>query len=159
MTYTFARISATLALTVGDFQTRGRHAWLRLREKGGQTIALSCHHQLEDYLDANIAAAGLDRDKNGLFRSLEGRSPASGVSEWPLIESNVWTMVSQRARVAGIERPINCNTFRATGINADLKNGGQLEIAQRMAGHASPTTTQLYDRRSDDVGLTRSNGF
>lgn len=62
-------------------------------------------------------------------------------------------MVNVRAKAAGIDRPINCHTFRATGITAYLKNGGQLEIAQQMAGHASPTTTQLYDRRNDDVAL------
>ncbi len=101
-----------------------------------------------------IAAAGLAGDKKRwLFRSLAGRSAMSGLSERPLMESNMWTMVNQRTRVAGIERPINCHTFRATGITAYLKNGGQLELAQRMAGHASPTTTQLYDRRTDDVAL------
>jgi integrase/recombinase XerD len=45
------------------------------------------------------------------------------------------------------------NRFRATGITAYLKNGGKLETAQHMAGHESPRTTGLYDRRSDDVSL------
>lgn len=40
MTYTFARVSATLALRVADYQTRGRRAWLRLQEK-----ARSCPFQ------------------------------------------------------------------------------------------------------------------
>lgn len=154
MTYTFARISATLALRVNDYQTRGRRAWLRLLEKGGQTIDLPCHHLLEDYLDAYIATAGLADEKKGLlFCSMTSRSPDAKLSDIPLIENNVWTMVNIRAKAAGIDRPINCHTFRATGITAYLKNGGQLEIAQQMAGHASPTTTQLYDRRNDDVAL------
>jgi site-specific recombinase XerD len=154
MTYTFARISATLKLRVGDYQTRGRRAWLRLEEKGGKTIDLPCHHSLEDYLDQYLAAAGIQDDKRGfLFRSLAGRSPSAKLSDKPLIEANVWVMVNARARAAGIDRPINCHTFRATGITAYLKNGGALEIAQQMAGHASPTTTQLYDRRNEDVAL------
>ena len=154
MTYTFARISATLALRVSDYQTRGRRAWIRLLEKGGQTIDLPCHHLLEDYLDAYIAAAGLANGKKELlFCSMSSRSPDATLTDIPLIENNVWTMVNLRAKAAGIDRPINCHTFRATGITAYLKNGGQLEIAQQMAGHASPTTTQLYDRRNDDVAL------
>jgi hypothetical protein len=43
--------------------------------------------------------------------------------------------------------------FRATGITAYLKNGGTLESAAIMANHASTRTTQLYDRRRDDVSL------
>jgi len=32
-----------------------------------------------------------------------------------------------------------------------LKGGGRLEVAQKMAGHASAQTTELYDRRHDAV--------
>ncbi len=45
------------------------------------------------------------------------------------------------------------HTFRATGITAYLKNGGTLERAASMANHSSTRTTQLYDRRSDEVSL------
>ena len=44
-------------------------------------------------------------------------------------------------------------SFRATGITAYLKNGGTLEKAAFMANHASTRTTQLYDRRSDEITL------
>ena len=44
-----------------------------------------------------------------------------------------------------------CHTFRATGITAYLSNGGTLEHAQQIAGHASPKTTKLYDRTSDTL--------
>ncbi|WP_382164093.1 hypothetical protein [Hydrogenophaga sp. ANAO-22] len=43
------------------------------------------------------------------------------------------------------------HSMRATGITAYLKNGGSLEIAQQLAGHASPVTTKVYDRRTDEV--------
>src|SRR5215216_5144967 len=45
------------------------------------------------------------------------------------------------------------HTFRATGITAYLKNGETLEKAAMIANHASTRTTQLYDRRSDEVSL------
>jgi hypothetical protein len=39
------------------------------------------------------------------------------------------------------------HSFRATGITNFLENGGTLEVAQRIAGHADSRTTKLYDRR------------
>jgi integrase/recombinase XerC len=45
------------------------------------------------------------------------------------------------------------HSFSATGIMAYLKNRGTLEKAAVMANHASTRTTQLYDRRRDDVTL------
>jgi integrase len=57
------------------------------------------------------------------------------------------------AAAAGIETKIGCHSFRATGITAYLKNGGTLERAAAMANHASTRTTQLYDRRNDEMSL------
>jgi hypothetical protein len=34
-----------------------------------------------------------------------------------------------------------------------LENGGTLEVAQRIAGHADSRTTKLYDRRGQKVLL------
>ncbi|MDN3238029.1 hypothetical protein [Pseudomonas sp. WAC2] len=62
-------------------------------------------------------------------------------------------MVRRRALAAWIETPIGNHTFRATGITAYLKNGGTLENAEVMANHFSTRTTQLYDRRRDDISL------
>jgi hypothetical protein len=42
---------------------------------------------------------------------------------------------------------------RATGVTAYLKNGGTLERAAQMANHARTRTTQLYDRRAEEVTL------
>src|SRR5215207_9335391 len=63
------------------------------------------------------------------------------------------SVIQRRARAAGIRTRIGNHTFRATGITAYLKNGGTLEKAAMIANHASTRTTQLYDRRSDEVSL------
>jgi integrase len=64
-------------------------------------------------------------------------------------------MIRRRAAAAGIETKLGNHSFRATGITAylNLKNGGTLEKAAAMANHASTRTTQLYDRRRDEVSL------
>ena len=50
-------------------------------------------------------------------------------------------------------RTISFTPVRFRWITAYLKNGGTLEKAASMANHASTRTTQLYDRRSDEVTL------
>ena len=62
-------------------------------------------------------------------------------------------MIRRRAAAAEIETRIGNHTFRATGITAYLKNGGTLERAAAMANHSSTRTTQLYDRRRDELTL------
>ena len=59
----------------------------------------------------------------------------------------------RRAAAAGIATKLGNHSFRATGITAYLKNGGTLEKAAAMANHASTRTTQLYDRRRDELSL------
>jgi integrase len=109
-----------------------------------------CHHTLEKLLDEYIAAAGIADDPDGpLFRTT-GRK--TGKAQ-PLWQQDVYRMIQRRAAAAGIETRIGNHTFRATGITAYLRNDGTLEHAQTIANHASPRTTKLYDRRSDEISL------
>lgn len=74
MTYTFARVGAVVALRREDYFAQKRRWWLRLHEKNGKVNEMPCHHKLETYLDAYIAAAGIDKDAKGpLFRSALAR--------------------------------------------------------------------------------------
>ena len=72
-------------------------------------------------------------------------------------QSMTWDMLQRRARAAGIDTAVCNHTFRATGITAYLSHGGTIERAARIAGHRSTRTTQLYDRRSDDVLIDEIN--
>ena len=71
----------------------------------------------------------------------------------PLPQANAWAMVGRRRRAAGVETRIGNHSFRATGITAYLKNDGTLEEAAPMATHSSTRTTQLHDRRRDELSL------
>ena len=53
----------------------------------------------------------------------------------------------------GIRTQIGNHTSSATGITEHLRNGGKLEIAQRMANHESARTTGLDERPDDQVSL------
>ena len=152
MVYSFARIGAALAMKVDDVYVQNRRLWVRLHEKGGKRHEMPCHHNLEAYLHAYIDGCGLPSDPKGpLFRTI-GRGTGK-LTATRLPQANAYAMIRRRALAAGIETKIGNHTFRATGITAYLKNGGTLEKAAAMANHASTRTTQLYDRRSDEVSL------
>ncbi len=152
MVYSFARIGAALAMTVADVYTQNRRLWVRLKEKGGKRHEMPCHHNLEAYLAAYIDGTGLEHDPKGpLFRTI-GRGTRQ-LTRTPLPQSNAWAMIERRRTAAGIDTKVGNHSFRATGITAYLKNGGTLEKAAAMANHASTRTTQLYDRRRDDLSL------
>lgn len=152
MVYSFARIGAALGMKVEDVFTQKRRLWVRLREKGGKQHEMPCHHHLDAYLYAYIKDAGLAEDPKGpLFRTI-GRG-TKNLTRTPLPQANAYAMISRRAAAAGIETKLGNHSFRATGITAYLKNGGTLENAAAMANHASTRTTQLYDRRHDNINL------
>jgi integrase/recombinase XerD len=52
-----------------------------------------------------------------------------------------------------VEEKFGCHSYRATGITSHLKNGGSLDQAQRIAAHSSISTTELNDRRKDEVAV------
>jgi integrase len=152
MVYSFARISAALGMKLEDVYSERRRLWVRLKEKGGKRHEMPCHHNLEAYLTAYIEGAGLADDPKGpLFRTI-GRKTKT-LTRTPLPRANAYAMVQRRAAEAGLATKIGNHSFRATGITAYLKNGGTLEKAASMANHASTRTTQLYDRRADEVTL------
>ena len=152
MVYSFARIGAALAMRVEDVFVQNRRLWVRLREKGGKRHEMPCHHTLETYLHAYLERTGIDGDPKGpLFRTI-GRGTGR-LSRTPLPQANAYLMVQRRTVAAGIGTKIGNHSFRATGITAYLKNGGTLENAAVMANHASTRTTQLYDRRQDEISL------
>ena len=149
MIYSFARVSAVVNMDVDDYYQEGKRWWLRLREKGGNHRALPAHHKAEGYLDAYLEAAGISAERGSpLWRSL---TRTRELGERRMSRVDVFRMVKRRVKAAELGDAANCHTFRAFGITAYLLNGGTLERAQAIAGHASPRTTQLYDRTADDI--------
>ena len=156
MVFSFARVGAAIAMRVEDVYVQNRRLWVRLHEKGGKLHKMPCHHTLEEYLDAWLDSSGLrEQPKAALFPTIR-RGTGNGaqqISDSALYQGDVHAMVRRRAAAAGIATKIGSQTFRGTGITTYLKNGGTLEKARDMANHADLRTTQLYDRRRDQVTL------
>ena len=178
MAYSFARISAVTALKVENIFHQQRRLWLRLTDKGGKRKDIPCNHNLELYLAEWMDAAGHRHVATAplfqTFASKGERKPQPGgddehetqdedegkkpkivrpLSGKPMTQSMTWEMLQRRSKQAGLATHICNHTFRATGITAFLTNGGGIERAAIIAGHASINTTKLYDRRSRDVTL------
>jgi site-specific recombinase XerD len=152
MVYSFARVSAVVAMQVEDYFSNGKRWWLRLHEKGGKRHEMPAHHKLEQFLDEYFDAAGIrETGKTPLFRSAVGRTGI--LTERPMHRIDAYQMVRRRTAEAGLNGKLGCHVFRATGITAYLEAGGTLENAQAMAAHESPRTTKLYDRTGDQITL------
>lgn len=62
--------------------------------------------------------------------------------------------IKRRLADAGLPANLSPHSFRVTTITDLLEQGVPLEDVQRLAGHADPRTTRLYDRR--DKKITRN---
>ena len=149
MLYSFARVSAVLGMRRQDYFGQGSRGWLRLHEKGGKRHDVPAHHRAAAALDAYVEAGRLEEPKVVLFQTVD--PAARRLTGRALDRRLVLAMIKRRAAAAGLPPSTCCHTFRATGITAYLSNGGTLEHAQQIAGHASPKTTKLYDRTADSI--------
>jgi hypothetical protein len=113
---------------------------------------MPCHHDLEEHLTAHLGRHRPARRPEGSAvprdwpRHRQGHAHGAAAGERLCDDP-------RRAAAAGIATKLGNHSFRATGITAYLKNGGTLEKAAATANHASTRTTQLYDRRHDQVSL------
>ena len=153
LVYSFARVSAAVSLRVADYYTQGRRSFFRLHEKGGRYNVVPAHHVAQGYVDAYLKAARIGEDRRGpLFRSCEpGRRDA--LQERVMSRVGAFKMIKRRARQAGLPAELCAHSFRGTGITEYLRNGGDLEVAARIAGHESTRTTQLYNRLREEISL------
>ena len=152
LAYTFARIGAVVNLKVEDYFQAGKRSLIRFKEKGGKEKEIPVHHKLEEILDEYLKVSKLRENPVApLFPTMLGKSRELGSRQMTRFDGA--NLLKRRLRDAGIVGDYSPHSFRATGITNYLENGGTLEVAQRIAGHADSRTTKLYDRRGQKVLL------
>lgn len=151
MVYTAVRAGAVAKLRRRDFYSDGRQSVFRFDEKGGKIRDIPCRHDLEEFVQEYVTAAGGDAGEDApLFRTAVRRTKR--LSDKPMSENDVLRMVKRRFADAGLPAGrLTCHSFRATTITDLLDQGVPLEDVQYLAGHADPRTTRLYDRRRRQV--------
>jgi integrase len=127
MVYTFARIGAATAMTVGDVYVQNRRLWVNLREKGGQVVDLPCHHTLEEYLHAYLDSTGIASDRDGpLFRTI-GRGTGQ-LTRTPLPQANTYAMIQRPGpgrRDPNPDRQSHLPGHRHHGLSQERRHVGE----------------------------------
>jgi integrase/recombinase XerD len=149
--YTASRAGAVAKLRRGSFYHAGDQWMLHFEEKGGKSREIPVRHDLEQMISAYMEAAGLrDAPKDApLFRTAYRKTDK--LTEHPMHVVDVCRMVKRRLRDAGLSTILSPHSFRVTTITDLLEQGIPLEDVQRLAGHADPRTTRLYDRRQKRI--------
>ena len=125
---------------IENYDPRGR--WLKITGKGSKERTIPIHKDAVPHLERWLALLGERRGR--MFRSVDkhgriGESMAAGA---------VGRVVQGRHKEAGLQA-MSTHDFRRTFVDNFMESGGDLIQAQKLVGHASPTTTAAYDRRGD----------
>jgi len=152
--YTAARAGAVASLKRGSFYHAGDQRMLHFDEKNGKSREIPVRHDLENIIALYISAAGLTtaRKDTPLFRTAYRKT--GQLTKTPVHVIDICRMVKRRLKDAGLSVRLSPHSFRVTTITDLLEQGVALEDVQRLAGHADPRTTRLYDRR--DKKITRN---
>lgn len=146
LAYTGARVGALARLRLSDYRNTGESRALRFREKGGKDREIPVRHDLEGWINEYVAAAGmLDVSKaSALFRSADKTKQLTGDA---YAAHSMRQMMKRRLKDAGLPELFSPHSFRVTVVTDLLNQNVPLEDVQYLAGHSSPTTTRIYDRR------------
>jgi integrase/recombinase XerD len=151
LAYTACRAGAVARLRLQDFQHDGAQYVLRFQEKGGKSREIPVRHDLERDILAYVDAAGIRADAKDtpLFRSAVRRT--KHLTGQALTTKAICELVKRRLKDAGLPSRLSPHSFRVTAITDLLTQGVPLDDVQYLAGHSSPRTTRLYDRRQKKV--------
>ncbi len=118
------------------------HMWLTLR--GQESGPLFPRIRRGGHL---VRTAGVGRDCSSYQEGNQACSfPPAPLQR--LTEQGIYAIVLERVEASGILQ-LTTHDFRRNFISELLENGVDLSTAQKLAGHASPTTTARYDRRPE----------
>jgi integrase/recombinase XerD len=117
-------------LGAGCVRVVGKGAKTRIVPMGDQA-----RERVRDYIERMRPALLKGRSARALFVSRRGGG---------LTRQAVWKILRQRAKRAGITKPISPHMLRHSFATHLLEGGADLRAVQAMLGHADIATTQIY---------------
>ncbi|MFF0249903.1 tyrosine-type recombinase/integrase [Streptosporangium sandarakinum] len=129
------RVGELVSLTVSSVATSAGHTVILFRRKGGKTDRLPVPPRVRALLDPLLDGRAPGEP---LFVREDGR---------PFDRWRATTALRRAATAAGVDHArLTPHTARATAATAALDAGVPLADVQELLGHASPVTTQRYNR-------------
>lgn len=113
--------------------------------KGDKTRYLPIHPFVSGRIHDYLEASGHDQDDSGpLFRSLSNNRPRLGIQKG-ITPDAIYKIVQFYSKKLGF--PIGVHSLRATAATNALENDADIAKVQEWLGHASISTTRIYDHR------------
>jgi integrase/recombinase XerD len=126
---------------------------LRVHGKGGKLRYIPAHPDTLRLVAEYLKEAGHAKEQDGpLFRPV--RNPRAGYTATALTPGGVYSEVVVRyMRQVGIAgENMGPHALRATAATSALENNADIVKVQEWLGHASISTTRVYDRRHSKPG-------
>ena len=138
---TGGRVSEIVQLNVGDIaRSEGETTTVRVRGKGGKErlvpLGRFAQQALDQYLTRARPAFIKNHRDEALFLSEKRGNRLS--------RQSAWSIVSQAATRAGLEKVISPHALRHSFATHLIDGGADIRVVQELLGHASVTTTQIY---------------
>ncbi|MFT5154999.1 MAG: integrase/recombinase XerD, partial [Planctomycetota bacterium] len=137
---TGARVSESIRLTIGDFESRLRV--VRLHGKGDKMrlvpVGLRAREAIERWIHgarAELLAKSPGRRPDQIFLTRSGR---------PMDRVAAWRRVKAAALAAGLRVVPSPHGLRHSFATHLIEGGADLRSVQEMLGHASVRTTEIY---------------
>lgn len=129
------RVTELCSLKVQDLDD----AFVRVKGKGGKERLVPVAKMAVTAIDDYLMRYRPEGKEDALFLSLKGKR---------LNRIVVWKVVKERAKQAGINKPVSPHTLRHCFATHLLEHGADLRVIQEMLGHASIATTDRYTQIS-----------
>lgn len=131
------RISELIGLTLPqmDLSLGSIRVWGKGSKERIVPMGQAAREALIDYVEQARPLLLKGRSARALFVSRRGKA---------LTRQGCWKLVRQRARRAGIAKPISPHMLRHSFATHLLEGGADLRAVQAMLGHANIATTQIY---------------
>lgn len=138
---TGGRVSEIVQLNVGDIaRSESETTTVRVRGKGGKErlvpLGRFAQQALDQYLTRARPAFIKNHREEALFLSEKQGNRLS--------RQSAWSIVSQAATRAGLEKVISPHALRHSFATHLIDGGADIRVVQELLGHASVTTTQIY---------------